>query len=144
MNAPSAPSADLGLRAVRLGYAIVWGERVTTHPLASSAGWRSSLKAQADNADNALLRAKYGRRWRSLIETPQGRTGRHLLTTASATAALAALDAGRVAPTWTHWRRLGAAVGLVWARLTAKFAIGRIPPGRERHVKSAPCWSRVH
>ena len=29
--------ADLALRTVRLGYAIVWGERVTTHPLASSA-----------------------------------------------------------------------------------------------------------
>jgi hypothetical protein len=33
--------ADLALPAVRLGYAIVWGERVTTHPLASSADWHS-------------------------------------------------------------------------------------------------------
>jgi hypothetical protein len=54
--------ADLALPAVRLGYAIVWGERVTTHPLASSADWHSRLRAQAGNADNAVLRAKYGRR----------------------------------------------------------------------------------
>jgi cellulose synthase/poly-beta-1,6-N-acetylglucosamine synthase-like glycosyltransferase len=57
--------ADLGLRTVRAGYAIAWGERVTTHPLASPSSWRSSLNVQAGNADNALLRAKYGRRWRS-------------------------------------------------------------------------------
>jgi HAD superfamily hydrolase (TIGR01662 family) len=121
--------ADLGLRTVRLGYAIVWGERVTTHPLASSTGWRSSLRAQAGNADNALLRAKYGRRWRSLIGTSQGRTGRHLLATASATAALAALAAREVAPTRAHWARIATAGGLVWAGLTAEFAVGRILSG---------------
>jgi len=58
--------SDLALRTVRLGYVMTWGERVTTHPLASPANWRSSLKDQAGNADNAWLRAKYGRRWRSL------------------------------------------------------------------------------
>ena len=121
--------ADLALRTVRLGYAIVWGERVTTHPLASSTGWRSSLRAQAGNADNALLRAKYGRRWRSLIGTSHGRTGRHLLATASATAALAALAAREVAPTRAHWARIATAAGLVWAGLTAEFAVGRILPG---------------
>jgi HAD superfamily hydrolase (TIGR01662 family) len=121
--------ADLALRTVRLGYAIVWGERVTTHPLASSAGWRSSLRAQAGNADNALLRAKYGRRWRSLIGTSPGRTGRHLLTTASATAALAALAAGRVAPSRARWARYAATAGVVWAGLAAEFAAGRILSG---------------
>jgi hypothetical protein len=33
--------ADLGLRTVRAGYAVVWGERVTTHPLASPSSLRS-------------------------------------------------------------------------------------------------------
>jgi hypothetical protein len=42
-----------GLRTVRYGYAVVWGERVTTHPLASPATWRSSLKAQAAAATEA-------------------------------------------------------------------------------------------
>ena len=118
--------ADLALRTVRLGYSIVWGERVTTHPLAPSAGWRSSLRAQAGNADNALLRAKYGRHWRSLIGTTPGRTGRHLITTVAATAALAS---GWVALTRGHWARVAAAAGLVWAGLTAEFAAGRILSG---------------
>ena len=89
--------ADLGLRTVRAGYAVVWGERVTTHPLASPGSWRSSLKDRACNADNALLRAKYGRRWRSLIGTSPGRNGRHLITTAAATAAIAAMSSSRLA-----------------------------------------------
>ncbi|HLM20053.1 MAG TPA: glycosyltransferase, partial [Propionibacteriaceae bacterium] len=118
--------ADLALRTVRLGYSIVWGERVTTHPLAPSAGWRSSLRAQAGNADNALLRAKYGRHWRSLIGTTPGRTGRHLITAVAATAALAS---GWVALTRGHWARAAAAAGLVWAGLTAEFAAGRILSG---------------
>jgi len=118
--------ADLALRTVRLGYSIVWGERVTTHPLAPSAGWRSSLRAQAGNADNALLRAKYGRHWRSLIGTTPGRTGRHLITAVAATAALAS---GWVALTRGHRARAAAAAGLVWAGLTAEFAAGRILSG---------------
>jgi hypothetical protein len=42
--------SDVALRATRLGYAIAWGERVTTHPLASPTNWRSSLKVQAGDA----------------------------------------------------------------------------------------------
>ena len=72
--------ADLGLRTVRAGYSIVWGDRVTTHPLTARGGWRSSLRAQAGNADNARMRAKFGRRWRKLTAAGSGRTGRHLLT----------------------------------------------------------------
>jgi histidinol-phosphate phosphatase family protein len=123
--------ADLGLRTVRAGYALVWGERVTTHPLASPSSWRSSLKDQAGNADNALLRAKYGRRWRSLISTSPGRTGRHLITTAAATAALAAMSSSRLAGPLAraNWTRVAAAAGCVWAGLTAEFAIGRIVSG---------------
>jgi histidinol-phosphate phosphatase family protein len=121
--------ADLALRTVRLGYSIVWGERVTTHPRPPTAGWRSSLRAQAGNADNALLRAKYGRHWRSLIGTTPGRTGRHLITTVAATAALAAMASGWVALTRGHWARVAAAAGLVWAGLTAEFAAGRILSG---------------
>jgi HAD superfamily hydrolase (TIGR01662 family) len=123
--------ADLALRTVRLGYAIVWGERVTTHPLASSTSWRSSLRDQAGNADNALLRAKYGRRWRSLIGTSPGRTGRHLMTTAAALTALAAMALGRISrpPPGSHWTRLAAAAGTLWVGLTAEFAVGRIRSG---------------
>jgi HAD superfamily hydrolase (TIGR01662 family) len=128
--------ADLALRTVRSGYGIAWGERVTTHPLASSTSWRNSLKDQAGNADNALMRAKYGHRWRSLIGTTPGRTGRHLLTTAAALTAVAAVAAGRFS---RAERPLGiarrnsagaaAAAGLVWAGMTAEFALGRVLAG---------------
>ena len=117
--------ADLALRTVRSGYGIAWGERVTTHPLASSTSWRNSLKDQAGNADNALMRAKYGRRWRFLIGTTPGRTGRHLLTTA---AALTAVVGCALSPS-TGSGRIGAAAGLLWAGLTAEFALGRILAG---------------
>jgi histidinol-phosphate phosphatase family protein len=123
--------ADLALRTVRLGYAIAWGERVTTHPLAPSAGWRRSLKDQAGNADNALMRAKYGPRWRSLIGTSQGTTGRHVITTAAAVTAVCALStsAGSGHNKARIPRLVAAVAGLVWAGLTAEFAAGRILPG---------------
>jgi HAD superfamily hydrolase (TIGR01662 family) len=123
--------ADLALRTVRLGYAIVWGERVTTHPLAPSTSWRSSLRDQAGNADNALLRAKYGRHWRSLIGTSQGRTGRHLMTTAAATTALAAIACSRISGSSSggRWAHIAAAAGIVWTALTVEFAVGRILAG---------------
>jgi HAD superfamily hydrolase (TIGR01662 family) len=121
--------SDLALRTVRLGYVMTWGERVTTHPLASPTNWRSSLKDQAGNADNAWLRTKYGRRWRSLSGTTRGRTGRHLITTAAATTALAVVASRRVVPAPRRWARVAAAAGLVWAGLTAEFAIGRILAG---------------
>jgi len=121
--------ADLALRTVRNGYAIAWGERVTTHPLASSTSWRHSLRQslrdQAGNADNALMRAKYGRRWRSLIGTTPGRTGRHLITSAAAITGVVAcaFGSGRIP------RLVAAAAGLVWLGMTAEFAAGRILAG---------------
>ena len=132
--------ADLALRTVRSGYGIAWGERVTTHPLTLSASWRSSLRDQAGNADNALMCAKYGPRWRSLIGTTPGRTGRHLLTTAAALTAVVEcalsfskrrsvrLSTGAGRPS-TGSGRIAAAAGLVWAGLTAKFALGRVLAG---------------
>jgi HAD superfamily hydrolase (TIGR01662 family) len=133
--------ADLALRTLRSGYGIAWGERVTTHPLASSTSWRKSLKDQAGNADNALMRAKYGHRWRSLIGTTPGRTGRHLFTTAAALTAAVGCALGpstgsgqrlskrRSVRPATGSGRIGAAAGLVWAGLTAEFALGRILAG---------------
>jgi HAD superfamily hydrolase (TIGR01662 family) len=117
--------ADLALRTVRNGYGIAWGERVTTHPLAPSTSWRNSLRDQAGNAENALMRAKYGRGWRSLIGTTPGRTGPHLVTTA---AALTAVVGGALSPS-TGSGRIAAAAGLVWIGLTAEFALGRILAG---------------
>ena len=113
--------SDLALRTVRAGFTIVWGDRVTTHPITSRGGWRSSLRAQAGNADNALMRAKYGWRWRRLAATGPGRTGRHIASVAAAGTVVVAMIAGH--------RRTAKAAGSLWALLTAEFVIERVLPG---------------
>ena len=62
---------------VRAGFDVVWGERGSEHPVRARGGWRGSIAVQAGNADNALMRAKFGRSWRLQIGTRPGRTGRH-------------------------------------------------------------------
>jgi HAD superfamily hydrolase (TIGR01662 family) len=113
--------ADLALRVIRAGFILVWGRRCTTHPLVARGGWRGTLRAQAGNADNALLRAKYGRHWRRLTQAGPGRTGRHLLTCGALVAAGVGLLSRR------RWATLAGTA--VWVGLTAEFAIHRILPG---------------
>jgi histidinol-phosphate phosphatase family protein len=109
--------ADLALRVLRLGLRIVPGTRTTVHPT-RRAGFFASVKAQAGNADNALLRRKYGRSWRRLIGEGPGRTGRHAVATLSA---LAAILLGK--------RQAAALAAGLWVALTAEFALRRILPG---------------
>jgi histidinol-phosphate phosphatase family protein len=113
--------ADLALRVLRAGWIIAWGRRRTTHPLIARGGWRGALRAQAGNADNALLRAKYGRNWRGLTKVGPGRTRWHLLTCAAA----AVTGIGLVTPL----RRTTLAAGATWLALTGEFAVRRILPG---------------
>jgi histidinol-phosphate phosphatase family protein len=113
--------SDLALRMVRAGSTIVWGRRTTTHPLVARGGWRGVLRAQAGNADNALLRAKYGRDWRRLTKAGPGRTGRHLLTCVAMVAAGVGL--------LTRRRSTTVAATALWMWLTADFAVRRILPG---------------
>jgi HAD superfamily hydrolase (TIGR01662 family) len=112
---------DLGLRVIRAGWTIAWGRRCTTHPLTARGGWRGVLRAQAGNADNALLRAKYGREWRRLTRAGAGRTGWHLLTCGAAVLAGVGL--------LTKRRRSALAGAALWSALTADFAVRRILPG---------------
>jgi HAD superfamily hydrolase (TIGR01662 family) len=127
---PFREDADLALRTVRAGFDLVWGERHTEHPIRPRGGWWGSVTAQAGNADNALLRAKFGRDWRRQIGTRPGRTGRHLLTVAAAATAVGGALSGR--------SRLAVAGGLAWTALTAEFALRRIWPGpRTRHEIAA-------
>jgi histidinol-phosphate phosphatase family protein len=72
--------ADLGLRVVRAGYRIVVGSRVVSHPV-RAAGWLVSLRLQAGNADDVLMRALHGRGWREAAGVPRGRRQRHLVVT---------------------------------------------------------------
>jgi hypothetical protein len=112
--------ADLALRVTKAGHRIEHGARVTTHP-ARRAAPLASLRAQAGNADNALMRRKHGRSWRSMTEAGSSRLGRHALTTSAALAAITFAAGGQ--------RRWALAVAGGWLGLTAGFAVPRIVAG---------------
>lgn len=114
--------ADLALRVTRAGGRIIWGARESEHPVtAARPSVLSSVRAQRGNRDDALMRRKHGRRWRTAIGEGRGRLPLHVATTAAALlTAVAALT-----------RRRRAALGgmLGWLTLTADFAVRRIAAG---------------
>ncbi|MEA2245456.1 MAG: hypothetical protein QOD24_5012, partial [Solirubrobacteraceae bacterium] len=112
--------SDLALRALRAGWRLVRGTRRVTHPV-GRAGPLVSVRRQAGNADDVLMCALHGPRWRELARAPAGRLRTHVATTAAAAAvpgALALAGAGAAA--------MPAAL---WAASTASFAWQRISPG---------------
>jgi HAD superfamily hydrolase (TIGR01662 family) len=112
--------ADLGARVVAAGWRIVTGDRRCTHPVRPADRW-VSVRLQAGNADDALLRALHGRRWREVTGVAPGRRSRHLATTAAGAAAVAGLVGRR--------RPLAFAGAAAWALGTAELAWARIAPG---------------
>ena len=114
--------ADLALRITSGGNedAIVTGERRITHPVRPSDDW-ASLRQQAGNADDMLMRRLHGADWHQRAGEQVGRRPRHLLITAAAALALG----GAVARKGT----LAAVGAAVWAAGTAEFAWRRIAPG---------------
>jgi glycosyltransferase involved in cell wall biosynthesis len=119
--------AELAHRVRRAGWSLRRGERSVTHPVRPESRW-VSLRTQRGNADDALLRRVYGRRWRTTLGIPPGRRHRHAVITASAAAALAC---GLVAATTRRRPWAAAAVLAVsaWGAGTAEFAAARIVPG---------------
>lgn len=104
--------ADLALRIMDRGYRLVRGERRVTHPVRPAGFW-ASVRAQAGNADDALMRRIHGPHWRVRAHAPAGRLRAHLAVTAAGLATL--------------WRpRLA---GPLWLALTARFAAERLAPG---------------
>jgi glycosyltransferase involved in cell wall biosynthesis len=112
--------AELALRVQDLGYRIVRGSRVTTHPV-KPATFLTSVSQQRGNADDALMRRLVGARWRSRIGGQRGRLRTHAMTTA--------VGLGSVLCGLTGRRRAAIALGAVWAVLTGWFASLRIAPG---------------
>lgn len=110
--------SDLGLRIVGAGYRIVEGSRVVVHP-AGAAGPLASVSAQAGNADDLLMRALHGRRWRNHAKAPAGRRRRHLAIAGAGAvgSAGALLRRPRVAATGCTGWLLGT-VELAWARIS--------------------------
>ncbi|MBD0282898.1 MAG: HAD-IIIA family hydrolase [Thermoleophilaceae bacterium] len=112
--------SDLGLRLTNAGFRVERGRRHVLHPVGPADPW-TSLRLQAGNVDDVLMRALHGPRWRERAGAPRGRLRRHLATTAAGLSGLAALAARRPTP---------AAVGLgLWAVGTAELACARIAPG---------------
>ncbi|HWC85285.1 MAG TPA: HAD-IIIA family hydrolase [Solirubrobacteraceae bacterium] len=136
--------ADLALRLRRAGWAIEWGRREIVHPV-RPAGPLISLRLQAGNADDALMRTLHGPDWRRDASAPPGRLRRHAATVgAAAGAALLALT-----------RRPAAArlAALAWLAGTAEFARARIAPGPRTAPEVAkmvatsvalPFWAVAH
>jgi histidinol-phosphate phosphatase family protein len=112
--------SDLALRITMSGKAIAQGSRRSSHPVAK-ATLMSSVRAQAGNRDDALMRRKHGRGWRSAIGEGRGRLPAHSVTTAAGLTALLSVLAGR-------WRVARWAAAL-WAALTAEFAVRRFWAG---------------
>lgn len=112
--------ADIALRVQRAGYRIVNGSRRTIHPV-RPAKKDVSIALQRGNADDVLMRALHGPRWRSLARAPRGRMPMHLASvTAAAVAVAAALDGNK---------RLASVSSAAWLALTADFAWRRIAAG---------------
>jgi histidinol-phosphate phosphatase family protein len=120
--------ADLGLRVVGAGYRIVPGRRVVTHPV-RRASRLVSVRLQAGNADDMLMRALHGAGWRERAGVPPGRRGRHLGITGLGLAGVGAWLLARRARSVrrARWVAAGAAVG--WLAGTVELALARILPG---------------
>jgi histidinol-phosphate phosphatase family protein len=126
--------ADLALRVRRAGWQLVRGARRITHPV-RPADDLVSLRVQAGNADDALMRRLHGPDWRAAAEAPRGGFAWHVATVGAlgVTAAGAAAATGAAA----LGRRPGARTALAvagtgaaaWGWLTGRFLMLRMGPG---------------
>src|SRR3954451_4856489 len=112
--------SDLALRVMDTGSRLVRRSRWITHPVRPVDRW-ISLRVQAGNADDVLMRRLHGPGWRTRAEAPLGRRPQHLAVTAAALAAARLAAAGKP--------RAAAGAALAWAAGTAEFAWRRITPG---------------
>ena len=112
--------ADLALRTVDAGWSLTRGRRRTVHPVRVASRW-ASLRSQAGNADDALMRAIHGPGWYTRAGAAPGRRGRHLAITAAGTLAAGLALTGR--PRAAALAGAGALAGI------AEFAVARIAPG---------------
>jgi histidinol-phosphate phosphatase family protein len=112
--------ADLALRLLEGGWTLARGRRHVIHPVLPASPW-VSVRLQAGNRDDVLMRRIHGRAWRRHAGAPRGRLRRHVAVTAAGLGAAAAAGLG-------HRRAATAAAG-AWAAGTAELAWGRIAPG---------------
>ncbi|REF01076.1 HAD-IIIA family hydrolase [Thermomonospora umbrina] len=112
--------ADLALRLEGDGWSLARGVRRTAHPVRPASPW-VSVRQQAGNADDALMRALHGPGWHARAGEAPGRRARHLAITAAGLAAGGLSLVGR--------RGLAALAGAGALAGVAEFAAARIAPG---------------
>src|SRR5215218_8806478 len=112
--------SDLALRVMHTGARLVRGERWITHPVRPADRW-ISVRVQAGNADDVLMRRLHGPGWRERADAALGRRPQHTAVTAAALAAVGAAAFRRP--------RAAALAAAAWLAGTAEFAWGRIAPG---------------
>jgi histidinol-phosphate phosphatase family protein len=122
---PFREDVDLALRLMSRGWKLARGGRSTSHPVRPAPRW-ASLRAQAGNADDALMLRLHGRDWRDRAGAARGRRAGHWVTTGLAAFALAGLAAR---PRPRALRAAAAAAGLGWLSATGEFAAARIRCG---------------
>lgn len=117
--------SDLALRVMDSGRRLVRGDRRISHPARPAGRW-ISLRVQAGNADDVLMRRLHGRTWRDRADAPLGRRPWHTAITAAGFAAVGLAVARRP--------RAAGVAAAAWLAGTAEFASARIAPGpRDRH-----------
>jgi HAD superfamily hydrolase (TIGR01662 family) len=112
--------SDLALRVMGTGARLVRGQRWITHPARPADRW-ISVRVQAGNADDVLMRRLHGPGWRDRAGAPLGRRPQHTSVTAAALAAVGLAMARRP--------RAAALAAAAWLAGTAEFAWARIAPG---------------
>ncbi|MET9957095.1 glycosyltransferase [Streptomyces sp. NPDC006339] len=112
--------ADLALRLLDGGWLLAQGRRRTAHPPRQGGRWLS-VRQQAGNGDDVLMRRLHGPDWRTRAGAPRGRLPRHRALTAVGAAALVCAVTGH--------RRAAAVCGALWGAGTAEFTLARVLPG---------------
>jgi histidinol-phosphate phosphatase family protein len=132
--------SDLALRVRVLGWSLRRGRRRSEHLVRPANPW-ASIRAQAGNADDAVMRRQHGPGWRRRAGAAAGRRRAHLATCAlgagvvllaGVAAAQRRIGTGRgtgVARGGAFARLAATACAAGWLGLTAEFAARRIAAG---------------
>jgi histidinol-phosphate phosphatase family protein len=120
--------SDLALRLLGDGWQLRLGSRVTEHPLRPASPWLS-VRAQAGNADDALMRALHGQDWQRRAGAEPGRRRAHAAITAAAGLAVALRVAALARPGSRLPSRAAAAAACASLAGVAEFACARMSAG---------------
>ncbi|HEY0717333.1 MAG TPA: HAD-IIIA family hydrolase [Streptosporangiaceae bacterium] len=130
--------ADLALRLLDLGWALRRGARRTTHPVRPASRW-ASVRAQAGNADDVLMRRLHGRSWYQRADAARGRRRGHAVTTGLLASSVLAWSLGWLTPgpRRARYRRAALLTSAAWLAGTAEFTAARVRPGPRTRAETA-------